>query len=333
MFASTSDGTRWGTASVPELEPVIARLRLVSSSPPQPVADGVIRIKAPLPISEPDHVNCYLLSVGSEQMLVDTGMRGSELAIDDLLRRLGAQVDRVLITHGHPDHWGNACRYADAALAHPGVVEQLEFARSGGSASGAGLPPGTHLDHEVFEYLAGFREFVGDVPAVEPIVGGDRLGDWQVLITPGHAPGHVCLYRERDGVLIAGDHLLPTVTPNIHLTTEMPDAVADYLASLRRVAEMDVQLVLPAHGEPFTDARGRANELIAHHERRLARLEDLLEGDGPSDTARLAERLFRDLTAPGDRLLAEMETYAHLEHLRLRGRVLLAGADTWQLAA
>jgi glyoxylase-like metal-dependent hydrolase (beta-lactamase superfamily II) len=143
----------------------------------------------------------------------------------------------------------------------------------------------------------------------------------------------VCLYRKSDGVLIAGDHLLPAVTPNIHLTTEMPDAVADYLASLRRVAALDVSLVLPAHGEPFEDAAGRANDLIAHHERRLARLEGLLAGAGQADTSELAERLFRDIGHPADRLLAEMETYAHLEHLRLRGRVVLAGTGTWRLAA
>lgn len=305
----------------------------MSTQEAEQIADGVIRIVAPLPISEPDHVNCYLLETPSGPLLVDTGMRGSEPAIDAALARENVSVQSVLITHGHPDHWGMTRRYADTALAHPGVVEQLRFAESGGSRSGAGLPPGTKLDPSVFDYLVGFRTLVDAVPEIEPIAEGDRIGEWTVLVTPGHAPGHVCLYRERDGVLIAGDHLLPAVTPNIHLTTEMPDAVADYLASLRRVAELDVSLVLPGHGEPFADAAGRAGELIAHHERRLTKLEDLLAGGGPSGVAQLAMRLFRGVDHPGDKLLAEMETYAHLEHLRLRGRVELAGTDTWRLAA
>jgi glyoxylase-like metal-dependent hydrolase (beta-lactamase superfamily II) len=305
----------------------------VPTQPFHRVAPGVTRIVAPIPFPDPDHVNCYLLGTDAGNVLVDTGMRGSERTIDAALEEVGGTVQRVLITHGHPDHWGIACHYTDTVLAHRGVAEQLEFARSGGSTSGAGLPPGTHLDREVFEALTEFRDMVGDVPGVDPIDEGDRIGEWAVLVTPGHAPGHLCLYRERDGVLIAGDHLLPAVTPNIHLTTEMPDAVADYLASLRRVAALDVSLVLPAHGEPFPDAAARAHELIAHHERRLTALESLLAGGGQADTAELAERLFRNVGHPADRLLAEMETYAHLEHLRLRGRVVLASTGTWRLAA
>jgi glyoxylase-like metal-dependent hydrolase (beta-lactamase superfamily II) len=151
-------------------------------------------------------------------------------------------------------------------------------------------------------------------------------------VTPGHAPGHVCLLRERDGVLIAGDTLLPAVTPNIHLTPEMQDAVADYLDSLDRISELDVSLVLPSHGEPYTDSRGRATELIAHHRRRLERLEHAL-ADGPADTGALAAQLFRDTDteAPADALLAQMETYAHLEHLRLRGRVALVEPGVWAM--
>jgi glyoxylase-like metal-dependent hydrolase (beta-lactamase superfamily II) len=305
----------------------------VSTHPVQEIAPGVTRIAAPLPFPEPDHVNCYLLATADGSVLVDSGMRGSERAIDAALRAGGATVDRVLITHGHPDHWGMTRHYAATALAHPGVAEQLEFARSGGSSSGAGLPPGTHLDREVFDALTGFREMVGEAPEIDAIDEGDSVGEWEVLVTPGHAPGHVCLYRPSDGVLIAGDHLLPAVTPNIHLTTEMPDAVADYLESLRRVAALDVSLVLPGHGEPFPDSEARANELIAHHERRLATLESLLAGAGSALTSELAERLFRDVGHPADRLLAEMETYAHLEHLRLRGRVVLGGTGTWSLAA
>jgi glyoxylase-like metal-dependent hydrolase (beta-lactamase superfamily II) len=261
-------------------------------------------------------------------------MRGSEGAIDDALTRLGARIDRVLLTHGHPDHWGLARRYAETALAHRDVRSQLVFGEERTSRLGLlGVPPGTDVEEKVMRRLVGYTELTDGAPGITTIVEGDHIGDWEVLVTPGHAPGHVCLYRSRDRVLIAGDHLLPGVTPNIHLTTAMPDAVADYLSSLRRVAALDIGLVLPAHGEPFADATGRALELIEHHERRLAQLEGLLSAGGPADTARLAEGLFSDIGSPTDQLLAEMETFAHLEHLRLRGRVSLAGRSVWAAAA
>jgi glyoxylase-like metal-dependent hydrolase (beta-lactamase superfamily II) len=112
----------------------------------------------------------------------------------------------------------------------------------------------------------------------------------------------------------------------------MPDAVADYLSSLRRLAELDVSLVLLGHGQPFIDAHGQAAELIAHHQRRLARLEDLLQLSGPLGTAVLSEQLLSAARQPAERLLAEMETYAHLEYLRLRGRVSLGLENLWRAA-
>jgi glyoxylase-like metal-dependent hydrolase (beta-lactamase superfamily II) len=298
--------------------------------PAHTVADDVIRIHAPLPFPEPDHINCYVIRVDHEHVLVDTGVRGSGRAIEDALARFDIAIDRVLLTHGHPDHWGLARRYAAVALAHPDIRSQLKFSEQDpSSVSLHWLPPGREIAEEALASLVSYGQVTDDAPEVEPIHEGDRLGDWEVLVTPGHAPGHVCLYRDSDRLLIAGDHLLPEVTPNIHITGEMPDAVADYLDSLRRVGELDVRLVLPAHGEPFTDAAGRAAELIAHHQRRLAQLEGLLQAGGPTGTARLAEGLFSGLQEPTERLLAEMETYAHLEHLRLRGRVSLASGDTW----
>jgi glyoxylase-like metal-dependent hydrolase (beta-lactamase superfamily II) len=240
----------------------------------------------------------------------------------------------VLLTHGHPDHWGLARRYAETTLAHGDVRSQLVFGEERTSRRRLlGVPPGIDVEDEVMRNLVGYTELTDGAPGITTIVEGDHIGDWEVLVTPGHAPGHVCLYRGRDRVLIAGDHLLPGVTPNIHLTSDMPDAVADYLSSLRRVAALDIGLVLPAHGEPFADATGRALELIEHHERRLAQLEGLLSAGGPADTTRLAAGLFSDIESPTDQLLAEMETYAHLEHLRLRGRVSLAGRGVWAAAA
>jgi glyoxylase-like metal-dependent hydrolase (beta-lactamase superfamily II) len=261
-------------------------------------------------------------------------MRGSEAALDAGLKAAGVQPDRVLVTHGHIDHWGLATRYADAVLVHPACRHSFAFAagtadvRRGPGQGG----PGPLGDEDLEGVFAHYRAMISGVPERRPLAEGDDIDGWRVLWTPGHAPGHVCLLREADGVLLAGDHLLPGFTPNVQPSPEREDALGDYLASLRRMEGLDISFVLPAHGEPYRDAHGRARALQAHHEQRLRRLETAL-GDGPRPLRGLTDDLFRDLVSGEDRMLADMETYAHLEYLRLRRRAALLPSGAWDRAA
>lgn len=295
-------------------------------------ADGVVRITIPLALRAPDHISCYVLRLTGGDLLVDTGMRGSEVALDAGLGQAGAAPARVLVTHGHIDHWGLATRYADTVLAHPGCRSSFAFAADVGEGVGAtgaeGLPDRAQMER----VFARYRSMVSGVPARHDLAEGDMIDGWRVLWTPGHAPGHICLLREADGVLLAGDHLLPGFTPNVQPSPERPDALSDFLSSLDRVRELDISLVLPAHGEPYRDAAGRAAELRVHHERRLRQLETALAG-GPQPLGTLTEEIFGDLVSGEDRMLADMETYAHLEYLRLRDRARRDGSGVWARAA
>ena len=96
--------------------------------------------------------------------------------------------------------------------------------------------------------------------------------EYRVIWTPGHSDGHICLFRERDGVFIAADHVLPRITPNVGLYSDNDRAnpLGDYLDSLRKVQNLPASIVLPGHGEPFTDLAGRVQEIIEHHERTRA---------------------------------------------------------------
>ena len=182
--------------------------------------------------------------------------------------------------------------------------------------------------------FAGFGKLVAGVPVIEPLADGDRFDDeWEVLWTPGHDPGHVCLWRASDGVLLCGDLLLPGYTPNIQPGFDGGDALGDFLASLARIEKLPVKLVLPAHGEPYTDAAGRARELRDHHLRRLSQLVDAVSS-GVGDVSELSRRLFGSAVSdtPADRMLAVMETYAHLEHLRVQGRAVTDADNRWQAA-
>ena len=146
---------------------------------------------------------------------------------------------------------------------------------------------------------------------------------YRVIWTPGHSDGHICLFRDRDGVFIAADHVLPRITPNIGLYSEKdrPNPLGDYLASLAKVAPLAASIVLPGHGEPFTDLAGRTTEIMQHHEEREAHILTLLNA-GPQHAYAVAEQLFGHRWNNSEaRRMAVAETLSHLEHLRFGGRV------------
>ena len=149
--------------------------------------------------------------------------------------------------------------------------------------------------------------------------------EWQCVHTPGHTEDHICLYDPEYGLMISGDHVLPTITPHIGGISSQPDPLANFFNSLRRMhAFGGVKVVLPAHGHPFTNLYTRSEEIIGHHEHRLEIIRgaavELREGTVGDYMKRLfSQRVWGDL--------AESETYAHLEHLRLRGEVVAGNQD------
>jgi glyoxylase-like metal-dependent hydrolase (beta-lactamase superfamily II) len=143
--------------------------------------------------------------------------------------------------------------------------------------------------------------------------------EWVAVHTPGHTPDHLCLFDPAEGVLLSGDHVLPTITPHISGIGEAVDPLAEFFASLDRMYELEgVRTVLPAHGHPFTDLAGRVDHIKLHHEERLDTLRKASNSMGrPASVRELMQHLFSE-RAWGS--MAESETYAHLEHLRLLGQ-------------
>jgi len=148
-----------------------------------------------------------------------------------------------------------------------------------------------------------------------------RLGgsEWIVVHTPGHTGDHICLFDPVHGTLLSGDHVLPTITPHISGMTPQADALAQFFAALRRVAAIDgVTTVLPAHGLPFSDLAGRVDAIIEHHDDRLELLHRIALELDEAPVQDYSRRLFKERSwGP----MAESETFAHLEHLRLDGRL------------
>jgi glyoxylase-like metal-dependent hydrolase (beta-lactamase superfamily II) len=142
--------------------------------------------------------------------------------------------------------------------------------------------------------------------------------EWFVQHTPGHTADHVCLHDPETGAFLSGDHVLPSITPHIGGVSYLPDPLKSFFYSLDRVGEIsDVDLALPAHGHPFKDLKGRAHAIKEHHHDRLEEIRSIAKELGRADVNSFMKRLFRERSW-GD--MAESETYAHLEHLRLEGQ-------------
>src|SRR5947209_4858516 len=202
-----------------------------------------------------------------------------------------------------------------------------KFGRVSQFLSQHGLPPSelwfTQVDPQAMRTIIHVPPHEG-ITLVEDGQAIDLVGErYQVIWTPGHSDGHICLYRERDGVFLAADHVLPRITPNIGLYSEYDrnNPLDDYLHSLRKVAPLPTSIVLPGHGEPFKDLAGRVAEIIEHHEQREMQILTLLD-ERPQHAYQLAEQLFgARLKSNEARRMAVAETLSHLEYLRYGGQV------------
>ncbi len=175
--------------------------------------------------------------------------------------------------------------------------------------------------------MRGLRMLFTPPSPTRRVVHGEPLRlagrEWTSLHTPGHTLDHLCLFDPEYGVLLAGDHVLPTITPHVSGVGNGADALRSYLNTLDLVAHLDgVRLALPAHGHPFTDVPGRVDAIKRHHERRMRQLATVSASLGPANVVALSHELFPPKHWG---VMAESETFAHLEHLVRSGR-----AERWK---
>ncbi len=301
---------------------------------PVEVADGVLRVTYPMPIG-PGHVHGYLLAVEGGYLLVDVGLGLPDLSQrwQELLPPLGRPVVAIVITHFHPDHVGGAADVAalTGAPVHQGSLDYEQCAKVWGPDDWApriaawferhGAPPEATL--HLLQAGGAYRPFVRFAPEPHRLHEGDEIRGWRVGEFPGHADGHICLLK--DGLMVAGDHVLPRITPAVGLYPESrPDPLGDYLASLERVAELAPRLALPGHGDPIADPAARAREIVDHHRARLDETVAALSRE-PRSGYELSYALFPDERGPAQRRFAVAETLSHLERLVLEGRAARDG--------
>ncbi|MGA2872883.1 MAG: MBL fold metallo-hydrolase [Candidatus Dormibacteria bacterium] len=335
------------------MSPVAAGSQDWSSGSPEEVASGIFRIPLPLPGDGLKAVNAYLLRAVDGDLLIDCGWDhpASWRVLASALNHLGSAphlVRHVFATHFHGDHLGAAGRIREAsrALVTLGLGDResaLILATDPELASSrTGELLRRHGAASVVEALnlaaVGRPPRAGRTSLPDLFLTGGLLRfqdrEMEVLPTPGHTRGHLCLFDRSAGILFAGDHVLPHITPSIGV--EFPDGglpLRDFLGSLDAVRELPARLVLPAHGPAFADLGGRVDQLLEHHRHRLRLCREAVEA-GATNAMAVAqalrwtrrERRFAELDA-FNQMLAVGESAAHLELLAARGELLSRVAD------
>jgi glyoxylase-like metal-dependent hydrolase (beta-lactamase superfamily II) len=302
------------------------------------ISENFYKITLPMPFRL-KHVHVFALVHDGAVSLFDTGLNSPEtfLKLESSLNTIGKTVkdiDRIFLTHFHTDHCGIAGRIREISGAviqmseidgqriHDDQKEVLHISQLKKFYRQHGLMEKSI--ESLVRLLSYFRNatipFLVDqcLKDYERQAVGDK--EFEVLPAPGHTRGQVCFFFRKEGILLSGDHVLPHITPNLSPDLYAPEfrPLYSYLDSLRKFKELQVIRVYPAHGEPFTDLKGRIEEIEEHHCERKNLIFTSVKG--VSKTAfQVSQDIFGNNLPEFDQFLAVNETYSHLIELKEEG--------------
>ncbi len=306
------------------------------------ILPDLYRIEIPLSGSPLKATNSYVIKGTERSLIVDTGWNREDCkkAFVSGLEECGVDLQQAdfLITHMHADHSGLVstlaterarvyCGRADAEIlrftTHEHWEKMIDF------ASKCGFPR-EEMDRAIQSHPG--RRYSPNDPVNFCIVkDGDTIdiGDYlfKCIETPGHTPGHICLYEPNKKLFICGDHVLFDITPNITLSSEERNPLKEYLMSLDKVYDLDSELVLPGHRSLFGNQKERIRELKQHHQQRLEEIICILARAKQSAFQVASQMTWDigygtwDLFPPAQKLFAFGEALAHLKYLEDEGKV------------
>lgn len=305
------------------------------------IRKGLYRIVVPLPNSPLKDLNSYVIKGDDRNLIIDTGFNRSVCyeAMQKGLAELGIDLSRTdfMLTHMHADHTGLVSRLSSA-------TSKIFFSR---------IDSRVFDDDESWQPLVDFAEINGFPadelqkalnshpgfkysPETKPVFtliddgdviecGGYRL---QCIATPGHTQGHICLYERDRKIFFSGDHILFDITPHIESWAYATNSLADYIASLDKVYDLPVDLVLPGHRNFLGNLKDRIDELKIHHRERADEVMDVLDNK-TMNAYEIAGGMTWDIDCEtwadfpiAQKWFATGEAIAHLRYLEGEGRII-----------
>jgi glyoxylase-like metal-dependent hydrolase (beta-lactamase superfamily II) len=304
------------------------------------ILPDLYKIEIPLPKSPLKALNSYVIKNQERNLIIDTGWNQEECrkAMQTGLRELGVDIKETdfFITHLHPDHLGLVSDLAtetsviyfnqpDADQIRSGIHldDLISLARLNGY-------PENELQeirqsHPGFKFKAKEDLVFHILKENDTIIIGDYI--FKCVETPGHTRGHMCLYEPHKRIFVAGDHILNDITPNILLWSDEWNPLKKYLASLDKVCELDIELVLPGHRSIFRNCKERIEELKHHHQKRFSEIVSILR-KGSKDAFQIGSMMnwdiiynSWDLFPVSQKWFAIGEAISHLKYLEEKGEI------------
>lgn len=299
---------------------------------------NLYRIEIPLPGSPLKALNSYVIKDKERNLIIDTGWNQEECmtAMQAGLSELEVYLGRTdfFITHLHADHFGLLSNLVtdtskiyfnqpDAGRFRAGfrLDDFTRFARLNGYPENE--LQASLQSHPGFKFRPKESLFFHILKEGDTIAIGDYR--FRCVETPGHTPGHMCLYEPRQKAFVAGDHILNDITPNIQLWSDERNPLEEYFASLDKVSELDIELVLPGHRSIFRNCKERIQELKQHHQKRLDEIISILE-KGDKHAFQVASEMNWDILCDSwdlfpvsQKWFATGEAIAHLRYLKEKG--------------
>jgi glyoxylase-like metal-dependent hydrolase (beta-lactamase superfamily II) len=315
------------------------------------IAPGIYQIRIPLNDGHAivlDSMNSYLIQGTTGWLMIDTGWYTPRAfqSLEDALHSLNLEltdIKTIILTHSHPDHYGMAGKIRQHApkielICHRWEADLIEsrFIKFIIPKEDSAFLLEKHGVPETDLLIMGSAS----MPVLQMVTitlpdrmlyGGEIIStgiyDLEVIWTPGHSPGHICLYEPKNSLLFCGDHVLPTITPNVGYNVLSGDnPLGDYLYSLNKLIHLKIDCAHPGHEHSFIDLRARIEAIVEHHRLRGIEVQDLIAGH-LSNSYEIARRLTWSLKLPWEdfsplqRRSAVTETIAHLEYLRWEGKI------------